>query len=531
MLSLLAKDFKLIFASGKDLKRRILSLVFGLALLVGVVAIETLIFSSILKIIKDTRHAPIAFMTLFLFIVSVMMVILGVFNAKKLFFNEKDIEQLTKYPVSNEQVVLSKLLFLLGLQYVTSFVFTYPIWVSYGIISGREVLFFYEALFYPLLTFIFECGMILLLVYPFKLITDFLKKRLVVQFVVSIVLIFGLCFIYGKILDVFIQIVASNSLDLLLTKSFINQLISWRQYFVPVNFLTDFMIYSQTSQLLPFFLISFGVLSLGLIVGTSAFNYFRNMVINTYKIPDKPHEFKVESLNKALIKKELILLFKDSNYLFSFTGLLIVQPFLAYLVVLSMNTVFQSGTFSYYVSILPNFIPLLDILLLMLFTLIINQGANSYIAMEDKNIRLMKSIPVTPFKQLFIKAAIPFILSSVSLLLTTIVLWATRIVSFRTACFGFLLTLILLLVFDIVSLFEELKIRRNKPRNTALSTTYSYLLPMLYFVATVIVSYFGASIYLVYLVGALIFIAMGLPFVFNFKSRVQNLFMELEMVN
>ena len=33
------------------------------------------------------------------------------------------------------------------------------------------------------------------------------------------------------------------------------------------------------------------------------------------------------------------------------------------------------------------------------------------------------------------------------------------------------------------------------------------------------------------LVGALIFIAMGLPFVFNFKSRVQNLFMELEMVN
>ena len=75
---------------------------------------------------------------------------------------------------------------------------------------------------------------------------------------------------------------------------------------------------------------------------------------------------------------------------------------------------------------------------------------NFFINVEDKNIRLMKSIPVTPFKQLFIKAAIPFILSSVSLLLTTIVLWATRIVSFRTACFGFLLTLILLLVFDIV---------------------------------------------------------------------------------
>ena len=51
----------------------------------------------------------------------------------------------------------------------------------------------------------------------------------------------------------------------------------------------------------------------------------------------------------------------------------------------------------------------------MLFTLIINQGANNYISMENKNVRLMKTIPVNLYKQLFIKVIIPFILSSASL--------------------------------------------------------------------------------------------------------------------
>ena len=70
MLALLAKDFKLIFASGLDLKRRIISTIFSAIVLLGVVAVETFIFSTILTKIKDYNQAPIAFLTLFLFIVS-----------------------------------------------------------------------------------------------------------------------------------------------------------------------------------------------------------------------------------------------------------------------------------------------------------------------------------------------------------------------------------------------------------------------------------------------------------------------------
>lgn len=531
MLTLLAKDFKLIFAGNGSLRKKILSYLFGFLVIGGVVAIETVIFASILTKISSTKNAPVAFMTLFLFIISVLMIVMGVINAKKLFFNEKDIEQLTKYPVSNEQIILSKLIFLALLQYVTSFVFTFPIFVSYGVIFQKDIFFYYQAVFYPVLTFVFECGIILLLVYPFKVITDFLKKHLLVQFIVGVVLIAGFSMIYGKVLNLFIQIVASNNLNYILSTEVINSLIKLRDYFIPVNFLTDIFLVGRNTQFLPYLLISIGILSLGLIVSISAFNYFRNMVISDNGKPNKERQIKIVSINKALFKKELILLFKDSNYLLSFTGLLVVQPFLAYLVINSLNTVFTSGKFSYYVSILPNFIPLLDILLIMLFTLIINQGANSYIQMEDKNIRLMKSIPVSPFRQLGIKAIIPFTLSSISLIVSIIVLMISHILTFRTGCFAIILSLIVLFVFDLVSLYEELNIRRNKPRSMIVSTIYSYLLPILYFVVTVVASYFGANIFVVYGLGALVFILLGIPYLINFKSRVKRLFMDLELVN
>ena len=58
-------------------------------------------------------------------------------------------------------------------------------------------------------------------------------------------------------------------------------------------------------------------------------------------------------------------------------------------------------------------------------------------------------------KNLIILLIIPFI---ISLLVSTIVLWATKTISFHTFVFGTLITIILLFVFELVSLWEELSI-------------------------------------------------------------------------
>ena len=133
MLNLLIKDFKMLFLGDSDsLKKKILSLIFTAVMLTSFIVVETFIFNMVINKVKDYSGAAPVFLTLFLFIISCIMIILNLLNAHKLFFNEKDVEQLTRYPVTNGEIISSKLIFLLIMHYIYSLMFVYPIFVSYG---------------------------------------------------------------------------------------------------------------------------------------------------------------------------------------------------------------------------------------------------------------------------------------------------------------------------------------------------------------------------------------------------------------
>ena len=72
MLTLLAKDFKLIFARKDSLKKTILSLIFSALAIIAVIAIETYVFTVIMDKLKSFYQAPISFLTLFLFIMVIV---------------------------------------------------------------------------------------------------------------------------------------------------------------------------------------------------------------------------------------------------------------------------------------------------------------------------------------------------------------------------------------------------------------------------------------------------------------------------
>ena len=97
-------------------------------------------------------------------------------NATKLFFNEKDIEQLSIHPVSNSSIIISKLLFLFVTHYVTCFIFVYPLFIAYGSLYTMTIRFYYLGLFYPVLSFFFEMGVALFFVYPLWIGKKWLKK-------------------------------------------------------------------------------------------------------------------------------------------------------------------------------------------------------------------------------------------------------------------------------------------------------------------------------------------------------------------
>lgn len=530
MLNLLVKDLKLLlFGDNTSIKKKIFSLVFTVIFLAAFIAIEIFLFTMVINKVKNFSNATPAILTIFLFIISCIMIVVDLFAAIKLFFNEKDVEQLIRYPVTNEQIIISKMLFLFVLHFTTSLMFIFPIFVAYGMIVGRTPIYYYSVFFYPVLSFLFEAGVALIFVYPIKLVIDYLKKHTLLQFILAIIFLFGASIIYSKVLSIFMDFVLNNELTLLFTESSIATMRKIADMLIPTTFLVQFFL-GTSIQIFAYICIGLGVFLIGMVVAILAFNYCRSIRFNS-RSKERKSDLKVHSLKFTLIKKELTLLFKDSNNIFSFTGLLILQPFLMYLVLEALNGVFTSGTFAYYLMALPNFIPLLDIVLIMLFTLIINSGANNYITAEKYTIRIMKTIPVSFTTQIFIKVLVPFSTSLISLIVSTSVLYFAKVISLETCLFATLISAVLLFVFELVSLKEELAIRMNKPRSTFLSSVYSYLLPIAFFVVALYSSYYKIDIIYAYLIGLGVVLLLGLPFFIKLKSRTIENFMDLEAVN
>ncbi len=530
MLTLLYKDFKLLFASGKTGKWRILSYLVGGLLLAFFIAVETFIVSNVLTRLSSYVNAPLAFLSIALFAVSALMVFVCLTQAKKLFFNEKDASNLSMMPVRSSRIILSKLILLFLMQYGTGLMFTYPVIASYAAVFHRGTSLYYLGLFYPALAFPFECGLALLFVYPYKLLGDFLKKHPIVQFLTAAAVIFALCYLYSRVLNVFVTLVASDNFDSLLSADNIALMIGARNYMIPAVWLVDIFFLRSTSELAVYLPIALGILVLGAAVCILSYRRLRFVRFQAHEKRKTAHPTPM-SARRALVKKEWILLFRDSDNLFSFTGLLVVQPFLVYLIVSSLNTIFTSGIFAYYVALLPNFLPVIDMLLVILVSLIIAQGANNYISGEAKNIRLIKSMPVSTFLQLTVKAALPLVFVCASVFVTYLVLFATGTVSIWTALAGFALAALIQIIYSMISLYEELRIRQNRARSYFLSSTFSYMLPILYSAGMILASYFGLPLYAVYLIGLAVILASGLPWAIGFKSRILRLFDELEVVN
>lgn len=530
MLTLLIKDFRIMFGGEKKGVKGVIRGLFSAFFVLCFVAIETFLFAAILQKIGNFSGAPSAFMLLFMIVLSAFMTVSAIFQAKKLFFNEQDMQQLANHPVENGKLILSKLIFLVILHYLTSLLFEYPVFVAYGIIFNKSVWFYYAALFYPLVASIFEIGVALLLVYPVWMLLQYLKKHVILEFSLSVALISALVYPYSKILNTFVGLVSNNELGLLFTEESMAAISRLREYAVPINFLADVFIMKNRTGMIPYLAISCGIFLLGLSLTVFTFHRVRNLAVAS-----KPRKsrfvYKKRSQLYGLIKKEIILLTKNPDYIFSFSGLLIVQPFLLYVIIVALNAIFGSGTLLYYTTLFPNFVSLVDVFIVMMVALIINGGANQYIAMEERTIRNLKTIPVSYKTQLAIKMMIPYTLSAFFLLVSLAVLLIGGVMTLMTAFFSFVLTLAVMFVFDVVSMREELNIRHGKPRSTYLSTLFSYVLPFAYIVLVMVLSYNGVPLWAMYVMGVALFAALSAPQVLKVRKHMGDWFMELEAIN
>lgn len=527
MLNLLSKDFRLLFPSGKSIKKNIPSYILSVFIIALFITIEVVIFRLTLQKLTPYEGAGEGLLSIFLFVIFILVSIVGVGYANKLFFNDLDSKELAGLPISSSQIILSKLIFLLGSVFITGFMFYFPVFVAYGMLLNKPLIFYFLAAFYPLLLAIPEIGLALLFVYPFHLLSNFLKKHLIVQFVLALVIMIGLSFLYSRVLSLFIGLVTNDSMQSLFTDSSINTIKSLRNNLVPINFSLDLYLGSKAVSIVYFFAIGIGLLTLGLTLSIYGYNHFQKIVFYGSK-PKKEKPLKVLSPLKSLIRKEITVLLKDSNYLFSFVGLAFAMPYLSYLVIFALNSVFSSGVMAYYVSAIPAFLPILDLLILLLFLSIIGMGADSFIKDEKDNVRLIKTIPYPASKQLLVKVLVPYIFLSALYVVAIIALLIGGVMNPLVGLFAFLIGEIYLASCYMLSLIEEVK-AGVKRRDRFYSSLYSYLLPILATTIAIVFSYFNFNLYLVLTIYLVLSIGISLPIFFDLKKNLDRDFVNMEV--
>ena len=143
----------------------------------------------------------------------------------------------------------------------------------------------------------------------------------------------------------------------------------------------------------------------------------------------------------------------------------------------------------------------------------------------------MKTIPVPFGKQLVIKVSIPCVLSSLSLIISCVVLWATKTITLQLMLFALLISVVLLFVFQIISLWEELSIRHGKPRSSSMSSLFSYLLPVVYAVTAILLSYKGLPTNVTIWGGLAVIVVIGAVPVTIVFTRANSMFLSLEAIN
>ena len=143
----------------------------------------------------------------------------------------------------------------------------------------------------------------------------------------------------------------------------------------------------------------------------------------------------------------------------------------------------------------------------------------------------MLQIPISLFEQLAIKVAIPLALSLAFLFISYLVLAFTFTLSIIPFLYGLLINTIFIITLSIVSLFEELHVRRNATKNTLLSGVYTYVVPTVYFLFALLLCYFKVNYNLTFIIGLLVVVGSLVPYMIHFKERVNEQFLSLEVAN
>lgn len=501
------------------------------------IALEVYIYFALdKKLMLFSEYGSLDFLILFLVILLIGSVFTSLNKVRNVFYKRKDSEVLLHLPVNNEEIIFSKIIFTYLYSVLINFVISVPLLFSYGVSRGIEdniyPAFYVLSILYPLLISIFSSGLTLILLPLYNKIYNFLKNKALLQVILGSLLVICLCFIYQYVLDLFINLINDSKVDSIVSMDFINNLHNVTPYLFPVSGLVNVAInrINAFNHLAIALGISLGIILIGFIISSLSYTKFLKNEISSNKKIEPKKISKLTSLTKTLLKKEFILIFRNSNYVFSYTSLLIMQPFLAFVVISSLNGILYENM-EMLLIYFPELINGLNILLLLLFSSIISSASLDSYSREDKNLMIVKYLPISPLKQSYIKLTMPLIFSSASLLITNLILISFKEISLNAFLVATILGLLLQVSLVFNGLYIDLiKLNSDLKGNISfLSTLISVVLPLVIFLIHFIMSYFRLSSALIYIIEVILMLSITIISIVPFKKMINKYFIKMRI--
>ena len=540
LIELLHKEYKENFSTSDKPFKKVMKIIGGIIGLALLIALEVFIFFRLdAKLTQFSKYGSLDFLILFLVILLCVSIISSVIKGRGIFYKKVDSAITLRLPLDYDSVIASKTIIIYLNNLFLNIIISLPLLITYGVIQGMKTTvipqYYVLCILYPIIISFFSCGVVLLILPLYNKIYNFLKKYFSLQIIVASILVIGLCFLYQQVLNLFVNLLNDAQFDSIISEGFINTLREIIVYFFPVSGLVNVINFNNSTSNL---LISLGVVLGTLIIGFFANGAFYNRYLKKEFSSDHKNTkskkragfCKVLPLKKALLRKEFVLLFRNSNYIFSYTSLLVMQPFLAFAVISSLNKLMYSNMQMLLVYF-PELINGINVVLLLLFSSVILSSALDYYSREESCLKVVKTIPIDPYLMSKIKLIIPTVFSVFSFVLTLLVLLIAKEIT--VLCF-FITLIEGLLIQGCLSLgglyIDLYKLDDSSNKNISfLSTVISLVLPLTIFALHVLMMYFGVSSALIYISQILLIGILFVVLLISFNKVVSKKFIKMRV--
>lgn len=396
-------------------------------------------------------------LSLFIFMVSVITIIEGIYKSQGILFEAKDNDLLFSLPISRGKILFVRMFKLILFQYLYNLLFLIPALVIFIYFEHPGILFYLISIVMIILIPIIPTVIACLFGYLIKMISSKFKTKRVIQTILSCIIFMGIFFLSLNFNN-FIENIASRA-------SGINDVLTKIYYPVGayVTLINDFDIWVFIK------LILINVIPFGIFVLFGSKYYFK--IISRSKDTGSNKSNKKEIFIRrtpvqALVRKELKRYFSSPVYMFNtIFGLLLIVVMTILLcikgedvinMILGIEMLDNSGvdislSIVYYA--------------LVLFSCSMTSITSSSISLEGKTINITKSLPVSERDILKAKVIYPYVIELPFILISELLFFIVFKIDIGNMLLILSMSLIMVTLSSVIGLLVNLKYPKMNASN------------------------------------------------------------------